>query len=59
MHRGRVSTGADARINGTVTVKVWHVIDRGRRRYAVLKARERGRSHDMKGRRKNEEKLIV
>ena len=29
VHRGRVSTGADARINGTVAVKVKHVIDRG------------------------------
>ena len=58
-HRGRASVGTGACINGTVTVKVWHVIDRGRRTYAVCKAREQGRSHDVKGRRKNEEKLIV
>ena len=58
-HRGRASAGTGARVNGTVTVKVGHVIDRGRRRYAVHKARERGRSHNVKGRRKNEEKLII
>ena len=35
MHRGHVSTGTDAHITGTVMVRVKHVIDRGRRRYAV------------------------
>ena len=30
MHRGRASAGTDARINGTVVVRVKHVIDRGR-----------------------------
>jgi hypothetical protein len=42
VHRGRVSTGTDACINGTVAVKVRHVIDRGRRRCAVCKAGEQG-----------------
>ena len=37
VHRGHVSTGTDARITGTVTVRVKHVIDRGRRRYAVCR----------------------
>ena len=32
--------GTDARVSGTVMVKVMHVIDRGRRRCAVHKAGE-------------------
>ena len=37
VHRGRVSTGTDARIAGAVAVRVEHVIDRGRRRYTVCR----------------------
>ena len=46
MHRGCASAGTDARVNGTVAVKVKHVIDRGRGRCAVHKEN----SHNTKGR---------
>ena len=38
VHRGRVSTGTDAHVNGTVAVKVKHVIDRGKEGCTVCKA---------------------
>ena len=38
MHRGRASAGTNARVNGTVAMRVKHVINRGRRRDAAYKA---------------------
>jgi hypothetical protein len=46
VHRGCASAGTDACVNGTVVVKVKHVIDRGRGRCAVHKEN----SHNTKGR---------
>ena len=37
-HKGCISTGTDARVGGTMKVRVRHVIDRGRRRGTVCKA---------------------
>ena len=36
-HKGCTSTGTDVRADGTVKVRVGHVIDRGRRRGTVHK----------------------
>ena len=56
VHRGHASAGTDAHVNGTVAVKVKHVIDRGRRRCTVCKAvqlktitRSEESSRDVKG----------
>ena len=38
VHRGRVSVGTDAHVNGMVAVKVKHAIDRGKKRFTVRKA---------------------
>ena len=48
VHRGHVSTDTDVCITGTVAVRVKRVIDRGRERCAVRKARSEG-SYDTKG----------
>ena len=48
-HRGCTSTGTEARANGTVRVRVRHVIDRGSRRGAVCKAKESSYSTKREG----------